>query len=51
MSKTHEGKAFKMVTKGHFFRKYDALLSLPKKCAENYPELLHPVHGNDKILI
>ena len=23
---------------------------MPKKCAENYPELLHPVHGNDKIL-
>jgi hypothetical protein len=21
------------------------------KCAENYPELLHPVHGNDEILI
>ena len=25
--------------KGHlFFRKYDAFFSLPKKCAENYPE-------------
>ena len=21
-----------------FFRKYDAFFSLPKKCAENYPE-------------
>ena len=34
-----------------FFRKYDAFFSLPKKCAKNYPELLLPVHGNDKILI
>ena len=24
---------------------------IAQKCAENYPELLHPVHGNDKILI
>ena len=22
-----------------------------QKCAENYPELLHPVQGNDKIFI
>ena len=24
---------------------------IAQKCAENYPELLHPVHGNDEILI
>ena len=24
---------------------------MPKKCAENYPEQLHQVHGNDKTLI
>ena len=26
-------------------------LQIAQKCAENYPVLLHPVHGNDKILI
>ena len=24
---------------------------IAQKCAENYPELLHPVQGNDKILV
>ena len=24
---------------------------IAQKCAENYPELLNPVYGNDKILI
>ena len=28
----------KIVLKVTFFRKYDAFFSLPKKCAENYPE-------------
>ena len=27
-----------MQVKVAFFRKYDAFFSLPKKCAENYPE-------------
>ena len=25
-------------TKGRFFRKYDAFVSLPKLCAKSYPE-------------
>ena len=32
-------------------RMYWRIFTLPKKGAKKYPELIHPGHGNDKILI
>ena len=40
-----------LLLKVAFYQKVMADFQIAQKSAENYPELLHPVQSNDKILI